>query len=189
MATEQARQTQAAGEREVERGPSGIGTGVAFDWALAAQILIMAPFIAVGVGPGALAAGLPLAVRVAAVVASIVAALICVGIGEALRRGNRYAWMFQIGFNALLFFDGLFGVPGALNDLTQHHLISSLVRSVVLVIISPLIVFLLTRSQTRAWIKRVTPSEAMARHGGRWIAFVTLWAVVGGALIAFHGFY
>ncbi len=189
MATEQARSAQAAGERTVERGPRGIGTGVAFDWALAAQILIMAPFIALGVGPGALAAGMPPTVRVGAVIASVVAAMICGGIGEALRRGNRYAWLFQIGFNALLFLDGFFGLSGAFDELRQQGHVSGLVRSVVLLIISPLIVFLLTRPQTRAWIARVTPAEAMARHGGRWIAFVALWSVIGGALIAFQGFY
>lgn len=188
MATEQAQQAQPADTSAHLRGPRGIGMGVAFDWALAAQILIMAPFIAVGVGPGAPAAGFPLAARIAAVFASALAALLCVSIGEALRRGNRYAWMFQIGFNALLFLDGFFGVSGAFHQLSQG-LYSGLVRSFVLLILSPVIVVLLTRPQTRAWITRITPAEAMARHGGRWIVFVALCATIGGALIAFNGLY
>jgi hypothetical protein len=191
MATEQAQQAQRERQQESSaptQGPRGIGTGVAFDWALAAQILIMAPFFAVGVGPGAQTAGLPLAARIATTVGSVIAALLVIGIGEALRRGNRYAWMFQIGFNALLILDGVVGFPDALH-LLQQGLFSGLVGSVVLLVIDPIIVYLLTRPQTRAWIARVTPAEAMTRHGGRWIAFIAFCAVIGGALIAFHGFY
>jgi hypothetical protein len=191
MATEQAQQAQRERQPEpsvLAQGPRGIGTGVAFDWALAAQMLIMAPFFALGVGPGAQAAGFPLATRIGLVVASAIAALLVVGIGEALRRGNRYAWMFQIGFNALLILDGLFEFPSMLHLLHQG-LYSGLVRSVVLLVIDPIIVYLLTRPQTRAWIARVTPAEAMARHSGRWIVFIAVYAVIGGALIAFHGFY
>ena len=195
MATEQTQQsgqTQAAQQETaaaLARGPSGIGTGVAFDWALAAQILWMAPFIVAGVGPGDLGVTLPLGLRIGAGFASLVAAAICVALGEALRRGNRYVWMFQIGFNTLLFFSGFFGLGDAIAALTQHGHVSGLVRSAVLLIISPLIVILLTRPNTRAWIKVVTPQQAMARHGGRWIAFIALWAIIGGALIAFNGYY
>ncbi len=163
--------------------------GVAFDWALAAQILIMAPFFALGVGLGDALAGAALAARIGVVVASVVAALIVVGIGEALRRGNRYVWLFQIGFNALLFFSGFYGLGDSFAELTQHGHVSSLVRSAVLLIISPVIVLLLTRPQTRAWIKIVTPKKAMARHGGRWIVYIALWPAIGGALIAFNGYY
>ncbi|HEY7849942.1 MAG TPA: hypothetical protein VIC27_07745 [Ktedonobacterales bacterium] len=190
MATQRTQQAQqGAGASDIAaQGPRGIGTGVAFDWALSAQILIMAPFFALGVGPGSATAGAPLAARIGIVVASVIAASLIGGIGEALRRGNRYAWMFQMGFNTLLIFDGVFEIPGALHLLSQG-LYSGLVRGFVLLIIDPIIVYLLTRPQTRAWIARVTPAEAMARHGGRWVAFVAFCAVIGGALIAFHGYY
>ena len=71
----------------------------------------------------------------------------------------------------------------------QRGFVSDLVRLSVLLIVNPIIVYLLTRPQTRAWIARHTVAEALARHGGRWLVIVGVFALLGGAAIAFHGFY
>jgi hypothetical protein len=53
---------------------------------------------------------------------------------------------------------------------------------VILVIFSPLIVWRLSRPSTARWFKNVTVAEARKRHGGKWVWFIALWAIVGGVL-------
>src|SRR5690349_1229216 len=48
------------------QGPAGIGTAVAFDWALAAQIVILGLAVLAGAGPGSFGAGRPILLRVLA---------------------------------------------------------------------------------------------------------------------------
>lgn len=162
-----------------------------FDWALTAQMLIMAPFFALGVGPGAQYAQTPPGLRVALACGLVVPAAITFALGEALRRGWRPVWLFQIALNSALILLGLYELPGDLNATIhmQRGFISDLVRAAVLLIIDPVIVYMLTRPATRAWIARHTVAEALARHGVVWLAIVVPFAILGGAAIAFNGYY
>ena len=169
-------------------GPGGIGTGVAFAWALSVQTVINAVSFVPGVGPGALLAGQPIGLRLAAALLGVVFAGVVFTQGEALRRGRRVAWIIQIAANALLVLFGLTVVPGAVTSLGKGR-VGDLVVAVVLLIVSPLIVWLLTRKRTRAWIASVSSAEARARHGGTWLLWIALWAIIGGTAIAFAGYY
>ncbi|MBO0796332.1 MAG: hypothetical protein J2P36_36030, partial [Ktedonobacteraceae bacterium] len=57
-----------------------------------------------------------------------------------------------------------------------------IVTEIILVIISPLIVWRLSRPATARWFKSVSVTEARRRHGGSWVWFIALWAIVGGVL-------
>jgi len=186
--TEQKEPGAAAPQAQVRLGPGGIGTGVVFDWALAVQILIEGAFFALGTGPGSALADKSVGLRLALVPLSLLAAAILFIQGEALRRGRRVAWMIQIVANALLVIAGLLGIPDTITSLEKPRF-GGLVTTLVLVIISPLIVWLLTRKRTRAWIGRVSSAEARARHSGTWLVWIALWAIIGGAAIAFAGYY
>jgi hypothetical protein len=195
MTTERAEERQemaapeaAAPQAAAAKGPGGIGTGVAFDWALATQIGIDGVFFVLGVGPGSSVAGQPLVARLALALASLVAAAIVFTQGEALRRGRRIARIIQIVANSLLVIVGLVNLPGLPSSLQQKQF-GSLVVEVVLLIVSPLIVWLLTRKRTRLWFATVTSAEARARHGGRWLLWMVLYAILGGVAVAFASYY
>jgi hypothetical protein len=172
---------------EHERGPRGIGTGVAFDWALAVQLLTDAGLAAFGVLPTTgrqMSAG----ARPPLVAGLLVAAALVAAQGEALRRGRRVAWLLQVAFNTLLVLDGLAELPRTITALQVGH-VGQLLREVVLLVVSPLLVWLLTRPDTRTWVKTTTASAASARHGGRWIVWIAGCAVIGGVAIAFASKY
>ncbi|HST88013.1 MAG TPA: hypothetical protein VLJ14_06500 [Ktedonobacterales bacterium] len=178
-----------AGAGTEPRGPAGIGTAVAFDWALAAQIVIVGLSVLVGAGPGSLGAGRPIALRVLAAVLSVALAALPFALGEAMRRGRQMAWVVQLVFNSLLPLTGLVQIPAAI-DALGHGQFGLLVREVVVLLVSPLIVWLLTRPRTRAWLARTTSAEARARHGSaRWLVSIAVIALLGGAAIAFDGLY
>jgi ACR3 family arsenite efflux pump ArsB len=162
--------------------PGGIGMAVAIDWGLAVQMLftpILAifrpsnPMIPAGFNrpPG----------NVLFFVIAVVFACICVLFGEMLRRGRNWARWIQIIFNALLSLAGLFSLYGLYRSITAGNF-WPLVTEIILVIISPLIVWRLTRPSTARWFKGVTVAEASKRHGGRWIWFIALFAIIGGVL-------
>ena len=171
------------------RGPAGIGTAVAFDWALAAQIVILGLSVLVGTGPGSFGAGRPIALRVLAAALSVALAALPFALGEAMRRGRHMAWVVQLAFNSLLPLTGLAQLPSAL-DALGHGQRGPLVREVVVLLVSPLIVWLLTRPRTREWLARTTSAEARARHGGaRWLISIAVIAIIGGAAIALDALY
>lgn len=200
MTTERTEEQKEAGTPEMggaataaEQGqpalkPGGIGTGVAFDWALTVQILTDGVCFLLAVGPGSAMAGQPLPARLALALVSLPAAALVFTQGEALRRGRRVARIIQIVANALLTIVGLVNLPGLISSLQAGHL-GSLVVEVVLVIVSPLIVWLLTRTRTRAWFATVTSAEARARHSGWWLFWMALYAIVGGLAVAFANYY
>jgi hypothetical protein len=167
-------------------GPSGIGTGVAFDWALCAELIILAILFLAGQRP------LAMDMSRAAVAASGVA-LLAVSVpiflqGEGLRRGRRWAWIIQVIFNALLIPVGLVSLPGAVARVGSGRfgdLVVALVESVV----SGTLLFLLLRPNTRAWVGSVSAREASARHGGRWLVWMVVYAIIGGAAIALNAYY
>ena len=195
MTTERAEERQEAITPEAEatqsaavKGPGGIGTGVAFDWALSVQIVIDGVCFLLGVGPGRTMAGQPLLIRVVLALLSVLVAAIVFTQGEALRRGRRIARIIQIVANSLLVIVGLVNLPGLPSSLQQRQF-GSLVVEVVLLIVSPLIVWLLTRKRTRLWFGSVTSAEARARHGGRWLFWMVVYAIIGGAAVAFASYY
>jgi hypothetical protein len=99
------------------------------------------------------------------------------------------AWVVQLAFNSLLPLTGLARLPSAL-DALGHGQRGPLVREVVVLLVSPLIVWLLTRPRTRAWLARTTTREARTRYGSaRWLVSIAVIAVIGGAAIAFDGLY
>ncbi|HEY7355285.1 MAG TPA: hypothetical protein VH590_02430 [Ktedonobacterales bacterium] len=168
--------------------PGGIGTGVAFDWALAVQIVTEGVFFLLGVGPGSMMAGQPFPARLTLALVSLPAAALVFTQGEALRRGRRVARIIQIVANALLPIVGLVNLPGLIQSLQAGHL-GSLVVELVLLVVSPLIVWLLTRKRTRVWFASATSAEARARHSGRWLFWIALYAIVGGLAVTFSNYY
>ena len=181
-------QAQTSSDAAPALRPSGIGMGVGFDWALMWQFLIMAPFFALGVGPGAQLAHVSLGVRLGTAVALLFPAAATFALGEALRRGWRFAWAIQIALNTLLFVSGFFSISSAF-ALLHRGLFSGLARLFVLLVIDPITVYLLTRKETRVWLGATTHASANARHSGIWLFWVLAFAALGGAAIAFSGLY
>lgn len=158
---------------------------VAFDWGLAVQ-MAFTPILAAlrrsnpvdlpGLGPGAdqalffLAAGL--------------AGCSLLLFGEMVRRGRNWTRWIQIIANTLLSLVGIVSLVPLFQSL-QARDYWPLVTEVILVIFSPLIVWRLSRSPTGGWFEGVTVAQARQRHGGSWVWFIALWALVGGVLQTF----
>jgi hypothetical protein len=168
--------------------PGGIGTGVAFDWAFAVQIVADGVCFLLGVGPGSAVAGQPFLARLALGLVSVPVAALVFAQGEALRRGRRVARIIQIVANSLLVIVGLVNIPGLISSLQAAH-VGSLVVELALLIVSPLIVWLLTRRRTREWFATATSAEARARHSGIWLFWIALYALLGGLAVAFSNYY
>src|SRR5260221_1650315 len=68
-------------------GPRGIGTAVAFDWGLVAQMLFVASAYLFGFGPGGMMAGCSFTGRMGAVVSvgGLVSAVPCILLGQVIR--------------------------------------------------------------------------------------------------------
>ena len=164
--------------------PRGIGTAVVLDWGVAAELVILAPFLAMGVGPGDATARFSIAGRIGAAVVTLGIAVGAAVFGEALRRGYRPVWIAQIIINLLLFFGGIGTIPGTIHALQSGHF-GSLISTFVLLVISPTIAWMLSRQSTRDWIARTSSAEARKRHGGNWLVFIIIYAIISGAIIAF----
>lgn len=165
-------------------GPSGIGTATAFDWAIGFQLVTEAALLAAGryMPTGLKMAPGPLP-RAAGVVGLLVAAGVVFGFGELMRRGNKPAWALQLILCSATTVAGLVELPGTLGDL-QHGHFGNLPTEIALLIVSPGIVALLSRRNTRAWVGRVPSAVARARHSGAWVYGILAWALVGGVLVA-----
>ena len=185
--TEQREETAAPpADQAAPLGPRGIGTAVAFDWGLTAQLAIEAILFALGIGPGSSLAGHPLAARLGMAALYLLFAAITFALGEGVRRGRRLIWMLQIAINALIFFAGFPVLIGGIQGLGQGH-VGGLVPALIMLIASPTAAILLSSKRTRAWIATTTSAEARKRHGGKWPWLITIWAIIGGALVAFSG--
>ncbi|MGH2514291.1 MAG: hypothetical protein ACRDHP_01410, partial [Ktedonobacterales bacterium] len=130
---------------------------------------------------------LPSGQRLGTATLALLAAVPCALFGEGMRRGVRLLRPVQIAGNALLVLYGLVQLP-TLGGVRPGNL-SPIVRTLVLLVASPVVVYLLSRPQTRAWFANTTSTAARARHGGKWIAGHLIWALLGGAAIAFAGLY
>lgn len=180
--------------RGTAANPRGIGTAVAFDWAIAAELALYAVVIALGVGPGADIArqlaprgGVALA---GATLAALLAGAPLVALGEALRRGREIARRLQLLFNAALFVAGLILLPAGISRLVRTRRFGGLTPPLYMIALSGVILWQLTRPQTREWFGAVVSAEARRRHGGaRWLLPTVLVAIVGGASVTFDSLY
>ncbi len=168
--------------------PRGIGTAVVFDWALATQTALGAVFIALAVGPNSDTASLSTAQRLGMALVFLAVAVGTAAFGEAMRRGVRLVWMAQIVINALLFFIGVHDIPATLQSVKDGHW-GLFAHTFVLLIISPVLAWMLTRKPTREWVAHTTRAEARKRHGGKWVVYIIIWAIICGAIIAFGPLY
>lgn len=156
---------------------------MAFDWALIAQFVTMAVAAVVrshGLAVGAGNAVLPML--------GLAAAVPPFALGEGLRRGHGWAWRIQLAANSLLTLGGLLTIPSTLAALGRGNG-WPLIPTLVLVILSPLIVWRLSRLSTRAWIARGDRAEALRRHGGAWLVQVSLPCAIGGILVGLANLY
>jgi len=181
-----------ASPTEKKPAPQGIGMAVAYDWGLTVQLLT-APLLPLVLhnltGSGFVqipASMLKLSPIPAALVAFLVSLPFAAGIavfGEGVRRGWRWTRPVQIVFNTLLILLGLF----ILKDAWEGSKVGNFwpaYSSVLLLIVSPLIAWRLSRPATAQWFKTVTSDEARKRHGGLWPWLILLWSLVGGVLQA-----
>ncbi|QBD76197.1 hypothetical protein EPA93_09310 [Ktedonosporobacter rubrisoli] len=162
--------------------PGGIGVAVAIDWGLAVQIFLT-PIITVlnpASQPKIAALNSTLTVVLYFIIAWLLAGL-CLFFGEMLRSGHNWARWIQIAVTALLTLGGLASLPGLYQSLITGHF-WPLVTEVILVIFAPLVLWRLSRPATGRWFKTVSAAEARQRHGGKWVWFIALFAIVGGIL-------
>src|SRR5207244_12208796 len=102
-------------------------------------------------------------------------------VGEMIRRGRNWALRIQIVANVLHSLVGIFSLVNLYRSIRAGNF-WPLVTEAILVIISPLIVWRLSRLATARCFKPATVAEARQRHGGMWVWFIALWATVGGVL-------
>lgn len=166
--------------------PKGIGMAVAFDWGLAVQLLAM-PFLALLPGTSGsffrFANLSPLSNAFISALISLPFAALLVAFGEAVRRGRNWTRLIQLVANAVGFVGGFFTLITLWQGI-QRGSYWPLVTSVILLIFSPLIAWRLSRPETRAWFATISSAEARRRHGGMWVVYIALWALVGGVLQA-----
>ena len=163
--------------------PQGIGMAVAFDWGLTVQLLLM-PIIATVLGqssPVKIPGHNPTLSKALLFVIALPLACIPALLGEMIRRGRNWALRIQIVANVLLSLVGIFSLVNLYRSIRAGNF-WPLVTEAILIIISPLIVWRLSRPATARWFKTVTVAEARQRHGGMWVWFIALWAIVGGVL-------
>jgi hypothetical protein len=169
-------------------GPKGIGMAVALDWGLAVQTLLT-PITYIVFGQPKTMKIPALNPALGDVLFLILALAVACGFiffGEMVRRGRKWTRWIQIVANALL---TLFGILSLIN-LYQSVRVGNfwpLVTETILLIISPLIVWRLSRPSTARWFQLVSVAEARKRHGGIWVWFIALWAILGGVLQTIAG--
>lgn len=163
-------------------GPRGIGLGVAFDWAIVVELVALALARVAG-APSLAGSGAGHLSGAAYILALLVAAMPPFLLGEGLRRGRRWAWLIQVAANSAGTVGGLLTIPGTLDALRSGDA-WPLILTAILVLMSPFIVWRLTRPVTRAWLARVSSSEARRRHGGLWLAQTWAGCAIGGIAVA-----
>lgn len=164
-------------------GPGGIGMAVAIDWGLAVQILLM-PFISIFFSSASSMRMLgqnSAAGNVVFIVLALLFGALLVWFGEMVRSGHGWARIVQLVMSSLLSLGGIISLVNFVHQVSVGNF-WPLVTESILLVFSPLIVWRLSRPASANWFKRVTPAEARQRHGGKWIWFIALWAVVGGIL-------
>jgi hypothetical protein len=168
--------------------PQGIGMAVAVDWGLVVQLLLT-PVITIfsrhasqmmmrSSAPGALPGG------VLSFIIPVIAACIFALLGEMVRSGRNWALWVQLVFSSLLSIGGIVSLVRLYQSIQVGNF-WPVVTEIILIVISPLTVWRLSRPSTRRWFKAVSIAEARQRHGGKWVWFIILWAIIGGVLQTF----
>lgn len=170
--------------------PKGIGMAVAFDWGLTVELFLI-PLFMVFLGSSIMPKQTPIASSVAIIFAFVfswaIAALFAI-FGEGVRRGWRWTRPIQIVGNTLGFIGGLVLLAQLFNNLKVGNF-WSLIPTFILLIISPIIAWRLSRPETATWFRSVTSQEARKRHGGSWVWWIALWSIIGGTLVAVGAFH
>jgi hypothetical protein len=170
--------------------PKGIGMAVAFDWGLTVELLLI-PILSVFLGSPAFSKqtnmGSSFAVLTSFVIFLPIAALFGI-FGEGIRRGWRWTRPVQIVGNTLGFLGGFALLVQVWNGIKEGNF-WALVPAFILLIISPLIAWRLSRPVTARWFATVTSAEARKRHGGSWVWWIALWSIIGGSLVALGSFH
>jgi hypothetical protein len=178
-------QTSQANGNELQElpAPKGIGMAVALDWGLAVQILLT-PIVYTVFNQSTLT-GIPFLYSIPGKILLFVItwAVACLPafFGEMVRRGRNWTLWIQIVATVLLSIGGLFSLVHLYQSIKVGNF-WPLVTGFILVIIAPLIAWRMSRSSTRRWFKTVSVVDARKRHGGRWVLFIALWAIIGGIL-------
>ncbi len=170
--------------------PKGIGMAVAFDWGLTVELFLI-PIFMVLLGSSVLSKQSPMVSNVAIIftfVFSWAIAVLFAIFGEGVRRGWRWTRPIQIAGNSLGFIGGLVLLAQLFNAIKMGNY-WPLVPTFILLVISPLIAWRLSRPETATWFKSVTSQEARQRHGGSWVWWIALWSIVGGTLVALGVFH
>jgi hypothetical protein len=170
--------------------PKGIGMAVAFDWGLTVELLLI-PILMVFLGSQVFSKQEPTASNFTIIFTFLISWVIATlfGIfGEGVRRGWRWTRPVQIVGNTLGFLGGFALLIQLFNNIKIGNY-WSLVPTFILLIISPLIAWRLSRPETGRWFKSVTSQEARKRHGGSWVFWIALWSIIGGTLVALGAFH
>ena len=170
--------------------PKGIGMAVAFDWGLTVELLLI-PIFTVIWGSPVFSKQTPTSSNFTIVITFLISWIIAAlfGIfGEGVRRGWRWTRPVQIVGNTLGFLGGFALLLQLFNNIKIGNY-WTLVPAFILLIISPLIAWRLSRPETARWFKAVTSLEARKRHGGSWVLWIALWSIIGGTLVALGSFH
>ncbi|GAC1342450.1 MAG: hypothetical protein NVSMB29_14130 [Candidatus Dormibacteria bacterium] len=148
--------------------PGGLGVAVVFDWALGTQLGTQALVAATQhQGPRGIAGRL-------------LAAVLLVCLGEALRRGVRAAWLLQLGLLALVTVGGLRALPGLLHgQIGRASVLSVLIE----LTYAPWLIWRLLLPRTLRWLAR-TPRQPSPRTTGRWLVVLAVWSAAWGVAVA-----
>ena len=170
--------------------PKGIGMAVAFDWGLTVELLLI-PILIAFFGSPLFSKQTPIASKFTLIftflISWIIAALFGI-FGEGVRRGWRWTRPVQIVGITLGFLGGFVLLVQVVNNIKIGNY-WTLVPAFILLIISPLIAWRLSRPETARWFKAVTSLEARKRHGGSWVFWIALWSIIGGTLVALGSFH
>ncbi len=171
------------GKVEAQQGPQGVGMAVAFDWGLAAQILVT-PTTTLLLGmPGLFKQLGPLEGTLLSTVISLPVVGLLAVFGEGVRRGWRWTRPIQAVANTVLFLGGLVLIPTVITSIGRGNY-WPLVTDVILLIFSPLIAWRMFGKRSKQWYDTVSSVAARKRHGGAWPFLISAWAAVGGILQA-----
>jgi hypothetical protein len=165
--------------------PQGIGMAVAFDWGLTVELLLI-PILSIFLGSPAVSNRTTMGSQFAIITSFLLLWPIAVlfGIfGEGIRRGWRWTRPVQLVGNAIGFLGGLVLLVQVWGGIKAGNY-WTLVPAFILLVISPLIAWRLSRPATARWFATVTSVEARKRHGGSWVWWIALWSIIGGSLVA-----
>ena len=167
-------------DAQATSGPKGIGVAVAFDWAFALQMVVM-PIVQLILGSMGIIK--PPHLQIPTVVGPLIIAALFAALGEGLRSGRGWARIVQLVLSSLGFLAGIGTLVIAIPALGHGNFLP-LVPALILLIISPIIVWRLSRPATGQWFKTVSSVNARRRHGGAWPWLILIWSLVGGTLVA-----